>query len=71
MQAAVALSTQYRMAADIMLLANTIVYGGQLTCGSEAVAARSLALQPGVVGGLPLWLQQVSLHQGRQSQYRC
>ena len=44
MQAVVALSMQYRMAADIMLLANTIVYGGQLTCGSEAVAAGSLAL---------------------------
>ena len=67
-QAVVALSTQYRMAADIMLLANTIVYGGQLTCGSEAVAARSLALQPSVVEGLPRWLQQVSLHTGRHSQ---
>ena len=70
-QAVVALSTQYRMAADIMLLANTIVYGGQLTCGSEAVAARSLALQPGVVGGLPQWLQLVSLHQDVHSQCQC
>ena len=63
MQAVVALSTQYRMAVDIMLLANTIVYGGQLTCGSEAVAARSLVLQHGVLAGLPQWLQQVSLRQ--------
>ena len=69
MQAVVALSMQYRMAADIMLLANTIVYGGQLTCGSEAVAARSLALQPGVVGGLPQWLQRVRLHQDMQNLY--
>ena len=56
------------MAADIMLLANTIVYGGQLTCGNEAVASCSLTLQPEVVKGLPQWLQQVCLHQGRQSQ---
>ena len=69
MQAVVALSMQYRMAADIMLLANTIVYGGQLTCGSEAVAARSLTLQPGVVGGLPQWLQRVRLHQDMQNLY--
>ena len=60
MQAVVALREQYRMAADIMLLANTIVYDGQLRCGAEAVADATLDLQiaPSQMQQ-PQWLAQV------------
>lgn len=58
----VPLRAQYRMAADIMLLANTIVYDGQLRCGADHVAEAVLDLQvaPSQIG-LPQWLTQVSL----------
>ena len=58
----VALRAQYRMAADIMLLANTIVYDGQLRCGADHVAEAVLDLQvaPSQIGH-PQWLNQVSL----------
>lgn len=61
-QAVVALREQYRMSADIMLLANTIVYDGQLRCGAQAVADASLDLQlaPSQMPQ-PSWLQQVCL----------
>lgn len=61
-QAVVALREQYRMAADIMLLANTIVYDGQLKCGAQAVADASLDLQvaPSQMPQ-PAWLLQASL----------
>ena len=60
-QAVVALREQYRMAADIMLLANTIVYDGQLRCGAQAVADASLDLQvvPSQVTQ-PAWLLKVT-----------
>ena len=38
------LRRQYRMAADVMAVSNALVYGGQLRCGSEAVAAAALHL---------------------------
>ena len=38
------LCQQYRMAADVMEPANELVYGGQLRCGSEAVAFAKLVL---------------------------
>lgn len=61
MQMVVALRAQYRMAADIMLLANTIVYDGQLRCGADLVAEAVLDLQvaPSQTGH-PQWLNQVS-----------
>lgn len=49
------------MAADIMLLANTIVYDGQLRCGADHVAEAVLDLQvaPSQISH-PQWLNQVS-----------
>lgn len=38
------LGIQYRMCADIMLLSNTLVYNGRLSCGNEKVANQSLAV---------------------------
>lgn len=60
-QAVVALREQYRMAADIMLLANTLVYDGQLRCGAQAVADASLDLQvaPSQLSQ-PAWLLKVT-----------
>lgn len=59
-QAVVELTAQYRMAEDIMSLANALVYGGRLSCANEAVAAATLAQShPSQVPGLPPWLQQV------------
>ncbi|KAL0046566.1 hypothetical protein WJX82_003944 [Trebouxia sp. C0006] len=59
-QMVASLTTQYRMAEDIMLLANTIVYKGQLRCGAEHVAEAMLDLQvaPSQVSQ-PDWLVQV------------
>jgi DNA replication ATP-dependent helicase Dna2 len=45
------LEHQYRMAADIMLLSNELVYAGRLKCGSEAVAERRLEI-PSLETGL-------------------
>ena len=61
MQMVVALRSQYRMAADIMLLANTIVYDGQLRCGADHVAEAVLDLQvaPSQISH-PQWLNRVS-----------
>ncbi|KAL1306810.1 hypothetical protein AAFC00_005467 [Neodothiora populina] len=43
-EAVVELGRQYRMCEDIMLLSNTLIYGGKLQCGAPAVAKRTLAL---------------------------
>ena len=43
-EAVVSLEHQYRMCADIMSLANALIYNGRLKCGNDAVAARSLTL---------------------------
>jgi DNA replication ATP-dependent helicase Dna2 len=43
--AVVSLEHQYRMSADIMAVANALIYSGRLKCGNEAVATRSLHLQ--------------------------
>ena len=40
--AVVTLEHQYRMCADIMLLANTLIYNGQLKCGDEGISRRKL-----------------------------
>lgn len=48
--AVVYLRHQYRMADDIMYLANKLVYQDQLAAGSAAVSARKLSLpEPGKV----------------------
>ncbi len=59
----VALRSQYRMNADIMRLANELVYSGQLRAGTEQVRDRRLelphleaALQGAEVGG---WMEEV------------
>lgn len=41
-QAVVSLTTQYRMAEDIQLLANQLIYNSRLRCGSEAVRTQCL-----------------------------
>lgn len=43
-EAVVTLHHQYRMNAPIMNVANTIIYNGQLVCGSEAISRRFLEL---------------------------
>lgn len=56
-----ALRYQYRMAADIMTLSNTLVYNDRLICGSADVAAAALSL-PGWAAAAatwPAWLQDV------------
>lgn len=61
-QSVVELRHQYRMAADIMLLSNTLVYKGRLECGSDQVANRVLTLpniQEGALASYPQWLQHV------------
>ena len=40
--AVVDLNEQYRMNEDIMLLSNSLIYGGRLRCGNEQVAQRGL-----------------------------
>ena len=50
------LSVQYRMAADVQLLANTLVYGGALRCGSETTATRVLALPLALPPDAPNWV---------------
>ncbi|BDA50404.1 DNA replication ATP-dependent helicase/nuclease DNA2 [Coccomyxa sp. Obi] len=59
-QALITLRSQYRMSADIMAVANALVYNGELRCGSPAVAKASLQL-PHLLPRtqLPQWLQQV------------
>ena len=41
-KAVVTLEHQYRMCADIMLLANTLIYDGRLKCGNDDVAQKKL-----------------------------
>ena len=45
------LEHQYRMAEDIMLLSNMLIYNGRLKCGTRAVADRLLQI-PNLEGGL-------------------
>lgn len=40
----VSLEHQYRMAEDIMLLSNELIYSGRLKCGNDAVATRILQI---------------------------
>jgi DNA replication ATP-dependent helicase Dna2 len=47
--AVVSLETQYRMCADVMALSNHLIYSGRLKCGNEAVANRSLMINPPAV----------------------
>ena len=54
-QAVTSLEHQYRMAADVMLLSNELIYSGRLKCGNEAVASRELHVpQPAAVANLHL-----------------
>lgn len=59
-QAVVTLRRQYRMAAPIMALSNTLVYNGALMCGSEAVAQRTMQLPLAAWDGArPAWMISV------------
>lgn len=60
LQEAQSLTIQYRMAADIQLLANTLVYNGQLSCGTEAVSTKALKVSLLEPVARP-WLAQVQL----------
>lgn len=56
----VALREQFRMNTDIMTLSNTLVYSGQLRCGSEAVAEGMLVLPRQLTTDeVPPWLLEV------------
>jgi len=58
--ASVALQEQYRMNSSIMHLSNSLIYGGDLRCGNEQVAAGRLSLAPGwekALGVSPAWLR--------------
>ncbi len=57
-QALVRLCSQYRMADDIMELANELVYEGHMRSASVDVAQRCLIL-PNPLPDLPYWLQEV------------
>lgn len=49
------LEHQYRMAEDVQLLANKLIYSGRLKCGTETVARREMAIPcPQAVEGLHL-----------------
>jgi DNA replication ATP-dependent helicase Dna2 len=43
-EAVVNLEHQYRMAADVMYLANELIYAGKLKCGTAAVAQQTLSI---------------------------
>jgi hypothetical protein len=61
-EAVVVLHRQYRMAADIMLLSNALVYNGSLVCGDQATAEQHLTnRQQGLrsVSPTPDWLVHV------------
>ncbi len=65
LQAVVTLRRQYRMAAPIMSLSNTLIYSGALQCGSESVATQQLTLPcwetlQSVIGPEHTWVLQVS-----------
>lgn len=45
------LEHQYRMAEDIMLLSNTLIYNRRLKCGTQSIATRTLAI-PNLEAGL-------------------
>lgn len=49
--AVVSLEHQYRMCEPIMLLSNTLIYGGRLKCGTEALRDRRLDV-PDLDGGM-------------------
>ncbi len=64
--ASVALQQQYRMNSSIMFLSNSLIYGGDLRCGNDRVAAGRLCLDPdweGTLQNSPFWLQD-ALHPG-------
>ncbi|OGM44593.1 DNA replication helicase Dna2 [Aspergillus bombycis] len=69
------LEHQYRMCKDIMLLSNTLIYSGQLKCGTQEVATRSLEV-PNFGGLRHLHLDHIRPQGQRQlclgtSQGRC
>lgn len=60
LQAIAELRTQYRMAEDIQLLSNALIYGGRMRCGSEDIRHQKLEICiPDILPENPLWLQKV------------
>lgn len=50
-ESVVNLEHQYRMAEDIMLLSNTLIYNGRLKCGTPSIATKTLSI-PDLENGL-------------------
>lgn len=62
-QAVIQLSAQYRMAAPIMALANSLFYGGTLRCGDASVAQSQIHIPNAeCLCSFPSWVQQVMPH---------
>ena len=57
-QAVMKLTDQYRMNDDITIVSNTLIYDGDLSCGTKQVAARRLSLPLLGTGALPPSRQQ-------------
>ena len=57
-QVVMKLTNQYRMNDDINTVSNTLIYGGDLSCGSAEVAARRLEFPPPGAHALPPPRQQ-------------
>ena len=53
------LKTQYRMAEDIQLLANTLIYNQRLRCGSAAIASQTLEIKSTQLSDIPSWISEV------------
>ena len=55
------LAVQYRMCEEVMLLSNTLIYGGALRCADEKVARRTLSVDLGRLKNTvaPDWLRKL------------
>lgn len=58
-QVVVSLKTQYRMAEDIQLLANALIYNDRLKCGTEAISSQALATDLQDNSDFPSWILKV------------
>lgn len=58
-QAVISLAAQYRMAAPIMALSNSLIYGGSLRCGDQRTACSSLGLERRAsLASQPRWIRE-------------
>lgn len=61
-EAVATLGRQYRMCEDIMSLSNELIYSGQLRCGNDEVAKRTLGIESMLA--LQQFHQPATVHQG-------